>query len=548
MSQDFTKVLISDDRLAVTDKISFGVLRSGQNVTVAKYEATSSSSNSITWSVQVPSEQTVLSRRVLWRSKCIFTIKGIPANNEYLFDPFRQDAFAQFPLHQLVSTLSATINNTTVSVNVNDVLPIIARQLDPEMLGYFNSYTPSYPDSVALLSDLAATDNNNVNNNYRQANNNKLLPRGAWYFESITGNTVGDGTAEKTVNVTAVLTEPLMISPFVFAPSADDEPGFYGIQNLNVVANIRDAKNAFKRLSNTQAWTSVAVQFETAELIFDLLTPKPSQLLAARNVVKYYELPRFISSQKNISAGLTERVSTQSLQLNQIPQYIMIAARKAGNDYALTESQYFHPIESISVQFNNQSGILSSATQQDLYQMSVHNGLKCNWNQFYGVANASTTKGTYASIKTNGAPLILEMGKDIQITEDFYSISSLGNFNLQIDATVRNWFGTQQTVELVVIPMNVGVFVSERGASSVYTGILTKQDVLDASQQEAYGESEMKRLVGGANFMDNLKSMLKRVAPMIPGLAKCAVQEIASVGSGKTGAGVSAGRMARRLL
>ena len=50
-----------------------------------------------------------------------------------------------------------------------------------------------------------------------------------------------------------------------------------------------------------------------------------------------------------------------------------------------------------------------------------------------------------------------------------------------------------------------GVFVNEKGTSSTFTGLLTKQDVLDASLQPPYTHSELDRFVGGS-FLSGLKS------------------------------------------
>ncbi|MFM7985093.1 MAG: phage major capsid domain-containing protein, partial [Candidatus Fonsibacter sp.] len=42
------------------------------------------------------------------------------------------DALAPFPLHSLVNVMSATINNNTVSFNVQETLPLLLRMVDPE--------------------------------------------------------------------------------------------------------------------------------------------------------------------------------------------------------------------------------------------------------------------------------------------------------------------------------------------------------------------------------------------------------------------------------
>ena len=61
--------------------------------------------------------------------------------------------------------------------------------------------------------------------------------------------------------------------------------------------------------------------------------------------------------------------------------------------------------------------------------------------------------------------------------------------------------------ELVIIPMNTGVFVNEKGTSSTFIALLTKEDVIQASSQEPYTNHEVKRMVGGS-FLSGLKSSL----------------------------------------
>jgi hypothetical protein len=65
--------------------------------------------------------------------------------------------------------------------------------------------------------------------------------------------------------------------------------------------------------------------------------------------------------------------------------------------------------------------------------------------------------------------------------------------------------------------LNSGVFVCERGTSSTYTAILSKQDVLEASEQECIPHTQLNRIVG-SGFLDKLKSTfshLKSFAPLI---------------------------------
>ena len=73
-STDFERVLIKDDRIGcITDKIKYGVLKGGQNVTSQTFNAMSESTLAHVANVAVPSLETIISREVLWT--CNLTLK-----------------------------------------------------------------------------------------------------------------------------------------------------------------------------------------------------------------------------------------------------------------------------------------------------------------------------------------------------------------------------------------------------------------------------------------------------------------------------------------
>ncbi|MFM7978179.1 MAG: phage major capsid domain-containing protein, partial [Candidatus Fonsibacter sp.] len=63
------------------------------------------------------------------------------------------DALAPFPLHSLVNVMSATINNNTVSFNIQETLPLLLRVVDPEELAKFDCMTPTTLDFLADYDD-----------------------------------------------------------------------------------------------------------------------------------------------------------------------------------------------------------------------------------------------------------------------------------------------------------------------------------------------------------------------------------------------------------
>jgi hypothetical protein len=131
---------------------------------------------------------------------------------------------------------------------------------------------------------------------------------------------------------------------------------------------------------------------------------------------------------------------------------------------------------------------------------------------------------------------VLNFAECIQLTEEYYAPGSLGTFNLQLTLQVQNnqyedW--PSGGYELIIVPMNSGVFMNERGTSSTFLSLLTKQDVLDSLQQQPYSNCEIRRMVGGG-FLDSVKSALgwvKGKLPMVRGALEHIPNQYAQTGA-----------------
>ena len=558
MSADFKKVLVKDDRLAVTDSVNYAVMKGGQNITTARYNAISQTNSSHTYTVIVPSEQTICDRRVIWNSTVCLQLTGIPSAGKFLIDYGRNDALSAFPLHQLTSTITATINNNTVSINMRDVLPAILRFNDKRELARYNGMTPTAFDTYKYYAD-ALDANNNPLGSFVNVADNDLVPRGAFdviIVSALDANGVptgalvaGDGVAQRTAYIQFTVSEPLLLSPFIFGNPQSNNQGFYGIQNMNFVMNIGDASRVWRHGSSWAVNASV-YSFTNSRLIFQFLTPHPDDLMPARNVVPYYELPRYLSTGfSSLSASNTATLSSNSIQLNQIPDKLIIFARKPMSQQTNTDTDSFLTINQISINFNNNAGILSTSTPYDLYRFSVEAGSNQSWLEFSGKCKAhDQLTGKGKDVYTSGSLLVLDMARHLQLTESFYAPGSLGNFNIQFNVNVTNNSNDAVTPELVLITMNSGVFICERGTSQTYTGILTKQDVMETSQQEPYKRSDVMRMMGGG-FLDTLKSLASSLLPKLPSVAKSVLSNVphpmaqaVSSGLGAMGYGASGGK------
>jgi hypothetical protein len=154
-------------------------------------------------------------------------------------------------------------------------------------------------------------------------------------------------------------------------------------------------------------------------------------------------------------------------------------------------------INNISVNLNNQSGLLSSASQYDLWRLSIKNGSTQSWSEFRGQAYASGAID--ALVPTTGSLLVLNPAYDLSLP-DYITCGSLGNYNFQMQVNITNQYGFTIQPEIIVTCVNSGIFTTQQGVSAVYTGILTKELVLEAKskqQASAFHSMELKRMTGG---------------------------------------------------
>lgn len=538
-SQDFKTVLVKDSRIRdITDNLTYAVQSGASSNTYQRFSAVSTSKSNLVFNVQVPSESIVVSREVLIRTQIHFTVDvtDVPVG-KLAFDYGNTDALQAFPLNSLFSNLSAQINNTNVSVNLQDVLPALLRMNNSRHLYRYNSMTPALPDQAYKFYSDAVLTNNNPLAGYTNASYDvDQLPRGAHqlkscFLERLNAAGAYQDNSPVSTNVTdkfiircvVEVTEPLFLSPFIFGDSEYNKQGFVGLNALNLVCNIDTTCRRFFSTANSGYTYAVSLGttdksggnpdpvppgnangFSNAELLMNFLTTQPTDLIAAKNIVPFHDFSRYLSrsdSSPTISPGATSKITSQNIQLNQLPDLFLIMARKPMTSQNVKDSSSFLPINSVSVNLNNVSGLLSSASRQDLWRISINNGCTMNWKEWSGYAyRPDNTTGTGQNVATTGSLLVLNPAKDLSLPS-YLSCGSIGQFNFQIDVDVTNNGTGSLNPELCIITVNSGIFSTVAGTSSIYTGVLSKQMVLDAQAEPAeytISSAEYYRQVGGA--------------------------------------------------
>lgn len=558
---DFKTVLVRDSTIGdITSDIDFAVKSGASQCTYQRFPSTSSSNSALIFNVQVPSENVVIGRDVLVNTGLTFSVtaSAVPAG-AVPFSLGTQVALQAFPFNELLTTASVQINNTTCSINMKDVLPSIMRMNDSRELYRWNSTTPSLPDQAyGVYSDALATNNSPLAGYGNASYDVDQVPRGAfplqvvrWYLNGalqagiVPSNTTG-APAVIVVVLSTVVSEPIFLSPFIYGNPEYNQQGFLGINNMAFTFNVDStASRLLSACATGSGYTnyisaialgdpiagqsvftatfdagSALAPFNTTApaLLFKFLSTQPSDMVQTKNIVPYMDFPRYLTSSANnpsVTSGTKATLTTSNLQINQIPDLIIINVRKPMSQQTIFDPAGFLAITGISINLNNQSGLLSSASTYDLWKMSVKNGSTQSWAEFSGLAQkADSTAVNGVIVPTTGSLLVINPAFDLSLP-DYISCGSLGNYNFQAQIGVYNQLATMNP-EIIVITVNSGIFTTQQGVSAVYTGILTKEMVLSAKsggQASAIHSAECERMIGG-QMMNRHLSNFKRMRPI----------------------------------
>jgi hypothetical protein len=266
---DFRTVLVKDSVIGdITSDLDFAVMSGASQTTYQRFPSTSASNSALIFNVQVPSENVVIDRAVMITTGLTFTIyagsQTVVANQvpvgQSVFNYGLTDSLQAFPLNSLFTTATAQINNTTVTMNTQDVLPSLLRMTDSRELYRYNSMTPSLPDQAyGAYSDAVGAFNNPLAGYSNASYDIDQVPRGAYpanvELRRFSAGVFADNspialavTDTWEIVVSTIVTEPLILSPFIFGEPEFNKQGFLGINNMSLTLNI-DA--TCKRLFST---------------------------------------------------------------------------------------------------------------------------------------------------------------------------------------------------------------------------------------------------------------------------------------------------------
>lgn len=561
---DIQKLSCYDSRI-FQERPLFAVNKGALSITNSPFSAISATSSQMSFNIQVPSLNVFLDREVLWTSGCNMSMTVTVANintaaplpgglvNQPVVNFGSDIALSPFPLNSLLSTLSATINDTVTTINSQDVLYELLR-LTNQKNNRLQRTCPTMLDKYLSYNDAVGAINNPLSS-YFDGSDYDNMPNGAFYniqFCDLTGAVLtGAGTYADGVDTIAYTngvpqlgndaggnakatyaiyfrftsTEKLVLSPFIFNDEvADEEVGLYGINNIQMVMNFANASRIVRNAPLANAGNNKTVSnvaflgnspFISPRMNVMFLTPNLSISLPPKSIVPYFEFPRYISTPGTaITAGASASLTSQTITLPQIPDYLLIYCKP--QSYVNTEGDFYFPINNFSLNFDNFSGLMSSHTKEQLYDIAVKNGLDMDWNSWSGQGRAPllsvaapNSASNAGNINLVGGFLLIKPGTDFAL-QSGQAPSVVGNYTLQFNITCENRSEVTRTPIIYVVAFNSGYFVSQSGSSAIIKGVLNESDVINAPMADATTRGSIKRLVGGS-FWSKLGNALGKV-------------------------------------
>lgn len=495
------------------------VIKEGGSInSYIQIQSSSASNSNVVWQVKPPSTSIVVDSKIYMVLNGTITFTGPSTNTTPIigyvanpegtkYIPTGTDGFRRFPLSACISSLTATINNVSSTVQINNFVDALTRYntyMDDNQFVY--STGPNMPDQAQHYYDLTGGNKNPLVSyadgaQYSNARGNATILVGAPASNVYTSYMLTAPTPT-SATIYFYLCEPLFVSPITFGRG--EGPGFIGINNLQINLNFGDLTRIWSHDNvNGQTISNITVNIQNNNqlLLMHYITPPQGNLFNFdQYIYPYYSLTDYITT-LNATPPKTAVASaiSSNIQLSFIPERIYVFLKRSLATETYYTSDAYAQINNISINWNNLTAQLSSATPFDLYKISVKNGCKLTWDEW---------------MWNVGSVLCLELGSDISLGPgEAPGLGGQWNLQMTIGAYNMNGYDTIN-YEIHIVTVTAGtmtIFGSQGGTSLLQLGVITEEDILNSpnlpSQVKAHGIPS----IYGGSFFSGLKNIFNKI-------------------------------------
>jgi hypothetical protein len=499
-------VKVLDPIVDLNAEREYAILNGGSEVSWKNYASNSSSNTSTNFSCPPPNPGIIVDRKVYIKMPIGIDFYGTAAVGSNLLQT-GFDAFRALPVSSVLNSLQVTLNNTSCSINMADVIqPLMRYHNNTELKEHEYSTSPMTMDQTQNYSDLNGANFaiRNPLSGYGDSNDGSQMGRGAFPLVNIS---VFQNTPNYA-HIEAEITEELFLSPFYFGHG--NHCGFIGLQTMDFTFNwVSDLSRIWSHSAGAGTFSQppVVTFGLLPTLLFKYITPKELMHIPRHIEYPYFTVDRYPTNFSNsFVPNSIITIPSQNIQLNSIPRRIYICARKTNSKLTYTDTDTFFAIDRISINWQNRVGLLSSCSSQDLYNISKKNGCNLSWTEWSGgpTLNMSGTNNTLFG--TVGSVLAIELGTDVGL-QDLESPGINSSIQVQLDVTLRN---VNQTITLdggtlYIIVVSEGTFTIEDNRSVTQIGVISRQDILNAKSSPNVNYHDVEKVMGSGSFFGDLK-------------------------------------------
>lgn len=483
-------------------------------------ETQSVSGNQLSFNYQVPSN-IVVGRQMLLKYQLYLTFTGTSESGNLLDGISLTDAIRSFPLQSCCQTESVQLNSATISLtNPNQVIQAFLRFEDVRDFCGQYSMGFGYQDQYANYDDYLTLGQ--VKNSLSNYGESEVQHRGCIDAYDIITN------APTSASVRITITEPLLISPLLFGRRSG--PAFANVTTLNV--------NLSYTLNRVWSHSSIAGKVITAftcgigvtggaefnpSLMIDLLTPDLAVPEAVPIKFNVDGSPHYYSYEYNniqvdpyvvsgaVTAGSDKTVTVNSYQYGFAPKALLIYVKQfSGEQISMSSPNYFAVtscdnaarIKQLSIAINGSGNYLAEASEENLYDMSVKNGLR---QDFYGWRYGA------------GSYLLLQLGTDIPLPQGIVP-GAATQLTFQVQGlTFTNQTSASQSYEVIVAGIGDGLYEIAYSTSNLSNVALSATEAMLLPVTLA---SDFPDPRYGSGFFGDLWSGIKKAASTVYNVGK----------------------------
>lgn len=485
------------------------------------YAADSFDNNQMTFNTIPNDRATFLSMSVYVDipMKAVYSSPGTPSNPDLLVFQSNRDALRSFPFDRIVQTAKMTINGEAISLESYQIIDPYSR--------YQQTLEVQEGDISINVNDRYQNyssgdgSNNNVLAGYIDSIFNNVNPRGSYKIDVVQNTNT-------TAEINFILRSRVRIPPLELLSEKYQRPSLVGIDRLTWKFVFGNLQRCLSRSDDHPVpLNSLTVTLDaTPHLYIKWLTvPVASyrqRILNAPSIKYPYYNPIRYTSSTNGSVPVAPfgfaKITSAPISIVDTPHSIYIYVTAEDNyrntfPTSVTSSDVFWSIDRVNITAGVKTGILSNASPEELYNISVKNGLKgVTLTEWLGKTDKFRQLSTtpYETVGLQGACLRLFVGEDIAIDDDITAGSNQRfNFQLTVDTTNLN-------EKYTLVPQLNVLFVYE-GYLKIFGNSATLVQSPISSDQVAYLEPQEDinisdiRYFGGIPFGERFNNFSRKL-------------------------------------